>query len=290
MWNKLNDFYRNNVDNFLIHVPIPGVLASAVFIARKYDSWHALVVGVLATFLIPFHAYLTTKATHNKLKESELREKELDVWKKELDGHKWLLSTIKEMIIRKLKRFKNYEYPLDEKEYIDAVMKILDMLRQFYSHYADDPVNEFRVTFFKIGKDHTYLESQFYSTPTGDPPSSHGDAERQKEIFNKNRSQSLAVAIWRELTPKIAENEKEINYLYPQQKEKIKSIIGFPICSGDISEDALIGIITIASNKEFFKKADIKRHKEYIDQFILRIIFEYHKWEAFSRSKNDTKE
>ncbi len=162
-------------------------------------------------------------------------------------------------------------------------MKNLDMLREFYVHYSGEPDNYFRVTLFQVSEDGKYLVSKFYSTKDGEPHASHGDETRQRENFNKNRSQTIAVSAWRDLRPKIVESEKEINYLYPQHKDKIKSIIALPIFSGDISEDNLIGIITVASSKEYFRRTDMERHKEYIEQFTLRIVFEYCKWRALKK-------
>ncbi len=285
MWNGLRSFYRKNLDNPFINISIPGALSIAVFIARYSPEWYSISTGIVASSLIPLHAYLVADATRSKIQETKLLEKELDLWKNELQGHKWLLNSIKEMIIRKLLKFKKHGYLFDEQEYKDAIMKNLAMLRQFYSHYSSDPGNEFRIVFFKVGNDRKYLESQFYATPDGDRPASHGNTERQKEIFNRSKSTSLAVEVWKDLKPKIAENEAEIAYSYIQQNEKIKSLIGLPVCSGDISEDNLIGILTISSNKEFFKKADLKLHKEYIEQFILRIVFEFNKWENSKQSK-----
>jgi len=277
---KLNAFYEKQTGNLYLHLVAPSFLAAIVFAASKFDKWYIILVGVLAAAMIPIHTYLSMTAAKTKIDAA-------DLLRKELRRHKWLLGSIKEMVIRKLKRFKQKEYPFDEAEYIDAAMKNLAMLRQFYSKHTGDPENEFRVVFFKIGQDQKYLESQFFSTPNDDPPSSHNNTERQKAQFNKSRSQSLAVSAWKDLSYKIAENEDELTYLYAQQNQKIKSIIALPVCSGDVSEENLIGILTISSNKYFFKTADINRHKEYIDQFTLRFVFEYHKWEASKAKKTE---
>lgn len=272
MIKKISEFYSNNITSLWVQILIPSGLGGIIYVAKQYpEKTFADVIGIAAIFLLAIHAYLISNTTITKLKE-------VDFWKKELKGHKWLLNTIKEMVTRKLHKFKNTGYLVGESEYREAIMKNLSMLLKFYQRYSDDPDNSFRITYFKKSGDANFLESIFYATEDGEPPYSHGDIERQREIFDKNSSQSLAVTAWKELRPIIAENEIEITYLYPQQTDKIKSIIALPVFSGSISEDNLIGIITIASNKkEFFKRIDIERHKDYIDEFLLRIVFEFFK-------------
>ncbi len=283
---RITKFYEKNINNIWLNVILPASLASVIFLSKQ-DYLKLILpagisiplglppsLGVFATMALAFHAYFSAAASKVKLKE-------IDFWKKELEGHKWLLNVIKEMIQRKINKFKNNSMPgsVDD-EYRNAIMKNLDMLRAFYSHYFHDPENTFRVVLFHPSDDKKYLVSKFYSTIDGEPPSSHDNVQRQKELFDRSRSQSLAVAAWKDLSPKIAREEKEIKYLYPQQQEKIKSIIAYPIFIGDKSEDNFLGVITISSKKPYFQNEELDKHCDYISEFALRVEFEHCKWRA----------
>ena len=282
---KITKFYEQHINNFWLNAVFPAGLAAVVFLSkqdylklllpenREIPFFLPPLFGVFATIVLALHAYFSAAASKIKLKE-------IDYWKRELEGHKWLLNVIKEMVQRKIKKFKyNNEIKRDD-EYRDAIMKNLDMLRAFYSHYFHDPDNTFRVVLFHVSDDKKYLVSKFYSTIDGEPPASHGNLQRQQELFDKSRSQSLAVAAWKDLCPKIAKDEKDISYLYPLQREKIKSIIAYPIFVGDKSDDNFLGVITISSKKAYFQNEELEKHCDYISEFALRIVFEYCKWRA----------
>ncbi len=282
---KIVKFYERNINNFWLNPILPACLAAIAFLSKQ-DYLKILVptnvtipvflppaMGALATVLLAFHAYFSAAASKIKLKE-------ITFWKKELEGHKWLLNVIKEMIIRKIKIFKKSGATNRDDEYREAIIKNLDMLRAFYSHYFHDPENTFRVVLFHVSDDGKYLTTKFYSTIDGEPPSSHNNLQRQKELFDRTRSQSLAVASWKDLSPKIAKDEKEISYLYPQQREKIKSIIAYPIFTGDKSEENFLGVITVSSKKAYFQNEELEKHCDYISEFALRVVFEHCKWRA----------
>lgn len=284
---KIQKIYERHISNFWLNAVLPGALTAIVFLSKK-DILESLlpasvtipkilppIVGIIATLTLAFHAYFSAAASKVKLKE-------IDFWKRELDGHKWLLNVIQEMIRRKIKKFKKNEKPNCEDEYRDAIMKNLDMLRAFYDHYFHDPDNSFRVVLFHASDDRKYLTSKFYSTFDGEPPSSHNNLQRQKELFDKSRSQALAVGAWKDLSPKMSRDESEVFYLYPQQREKIKSIIAYPIFTGDKAEENFLGVITISSKKPYFQNEDLNKHCDYIAEFALRIVFEYCKWRTLN--------
>jgi hypothetical protein len=286
---RLIKYYQSNIDKLWLNALIPALLALTIFIARYFKSDLFFFLGIVATFLLPMHAYAIGRASKNQIKECEIWKKELSYYQTELSMHKWLLIAVSEMIQRKLQRFRNSAYSFDEGEFRQAVMKNLEMLRKFYSHFNNDPGIFFRTVFFQPSDDGKYLISKFYSTPNGDPPLSHDNIERQKVIFDRRTGQALACATWRDLSPKVAENTTEIHYNYPLQKDKIKSIIALPVFSGNPSDENFIGVITVSTNaEEFFKKSELERHKEYISEFALRIDFEFCRWRAIQSSKKTT--
>ena len=264
---RLYEFYEKHFHSLWLQVFIPGGLASIVYITRLSTNKFSALTGIGATILIPLHAFLLGKALKSKYKESEF-------WKRELERHKWLINSVQEMIFRKINIFKEKGYVVGEEEYRHAVMKNLEMLREFYLHISGDPDNIFRIVFFQPKDD--YLIPVLWSTPNGEPPHSVDHVELQKEYFHRSRGQTLAVSALKDLEPKIAEKESEIHYNYAQQREIIKSIIAYPIFRGSTRDENLIGIIVISSSEEgFFRNSDLTRHTDYIYQFAIRIQFEY---------------
>lgn len=280
-------FYKRYSDNFFLQALVPAFLAAVILITTRFFIPYKLyvipsmIISVIATLLIPLHAYLLFRARKEVSIEKTQIERKMEYYKNELAMHKWLLYVIREMVQRKVQKFREREYPIGEKEYRNAAMKNLDMLREFYEHFKNDPAVHFRTVFFQPSEDGTFLRSTFYSTPNGEPPSSHGNDGRQKEIFNKTRSQTLAVSAWRDLSPKIAENPEEISYTYPQQRDIIKSLLAFPVFSGKLVAEDLIGIITVSCNEaSFFSRHELDRHKDYISEFAMRIDFEFCKLQS----------
>jgi putative methionine-R-sulfoxide reductase with GAF domain len=110
---------------------------------------------------------------------------------------------------------------------------------------------------------------------------SHNDIETQKIRFNKDTSTTEAVKAWRNREVCIAEKESDIPYLYNQQKSKYKSIIAYPIFENNDCAKQVIGVISVTSSRNaFFIMQDIDRHKNYIEQFALRLVFEYCKLQS----------
>jgi hypothetical protein len=159
-------------------------------------------------------------------------------------------------------------------------------LREFFSDYANDPQNHFRVTYFKPSDDGQYLITKFYANADGTPPVSHNDIETQKIRFNKDNSTTEAVKAWRDKEVCIA-NHPDIVQQYNQQKTKYKSIIAYPIFDNNDCAKQVIGVISVTSSlKDFFKEQDILRHKDYIEQFALRLVFEYCKLQSNNNAKS----
>lgn len=271
-------YYEKNLEKAWFRAVIPGIFAALAFSAKYIKNTWFIVIAGIATFAIPVHTYLISKASETKLNQ-------VDYWKTELKLHQWLLNVIKGMLLKKMGRFRKQSRPIPAEEYSNAVTANLVALREFYSDYANDPQNHFRVTYFKPSDDGQYLTTQFYANADGTPPVSHDDIDAQKKYFNRDTSPTLAVTAWKNRDVYIAERESEITYIYSQQRSKYKSIIVCPIFENNDSTKQVIGIISITSRKEFFKKQDIDRHKNYIEQFALRLVFEYCKLQS---NKNAT--
>lgn len=266
-------FYEKHLEKAWLRALLPGLFAAIVFAAKYITySWFIFIAG-LAAFALPLHTYFISKASEAKLNQ-------LDYWMTELKLHQWLLNVIKGMLLKKMARFRKQANSTPAEEYSNAVTANLVALREFYSDYAHDPQNLFRVTYFNPSDDGQYLTTQFYSNADGTPPVSHGNNEKQKLFFNKDTSQTLAVLAWRNRSVYIAEKESDISYIYSQQKDKYKSIIAYPIFENNDSAKAVIGIITVTSRKEFFKMQDVERHKNYVEQFALRLVFEHCKLQS----------
>lgn len=227
----------------------------------------------MAAFAVPLHTYLISKA-------SEAKRNQVEYWISELKLHQWLLNVIKGMLLKKMERFRKQSRLSSVEEYSNAVLANLVALREFYSNYAHDPQNNFRITYFKPSDDGQFLMTQLYANADGTPPVSHQDIEAQRKYFNRDTSPTLAVASWRNREIYIAEKESEITYIYTQQKDKYKSIIAFPVFENNDATKPVIAVISITSSKEFFKKQDVERHKNYIEQFALRLVFEYCKLQS----------
>ena len=265
--------YEKHIARFWLSAIIPGLLAAIVLFAKYIDKWWYIAAAFLATLAVPIHTYLISAASETKLKE-------VNYWKAELELHQWLLNVIRGMLLKTMDRFKSQAVSASAEEYSQAVMANLVALREFYASYDHDPQNHFRVTYFKPSDDGQYLTTKFYANADGTPPVSHGDIEAQKKYFNRDTSPTLAVSAWKNRDIYIAENESEISYLYNQQKDKYKSLIACPIFENNDSTKSVIAIITITSRKEFFKKQDVERYKNYMEQFALRLVFEHCKLQS----------
>ncbi|HEX9021072.1 MAG TPA: hypothetical protein VF903_07410 [Nitrospirota bacterium] len=266
-------FYEKNLDRFWLRAIIPGLLAAVALFAKFVDRLWYIPIAVLATLAIPIHTYLISKSSEAKLNE-------VTYWKFELELHRWLLNVIRGMLLKKMDRFRKQTVSSSVEEYSQAVMANLVALREFYASYDHDPQNHFRITYFRPSDDGQYLTTKFYANADGTPPVSHGDIEAQKKYFNRDTSPTLAVAAWKHRDIHVAEKESEITYMTSQQKDKYKSIIACPIFENNDTAKSVIGIITITSRKEFFKRHDIERHKNYMEQFALRLVFEHCKLQS----------
>lgn len=253
---------------------MPGLLAASTVAVKFYDNKSVRIVAVAAPILLAVHAFFTARVAKSKLDN-------IKYWENELQNHKWLLIALRAMVQRKLDKVRDDDVPLGEIEYRDAIIKNLTALREFYTHFASDPDNHFRIVFFLPDESGAYLVPKFYATSDGTPPHSYNDPNRQREIFHRERSQTVTVSVWKDGVTKIIESEEELQYTHPQQRNIIKSMIAYPVFLHDKSGNRLLGIISITSSvKGFFKRQDQKRHENYISQFALRLEFEYCKWHA----------
>ncbi len=281
MKTKILGFYEKHLDNVWLRAIVPGAFAALVFLAKYVDQPWFIVVALTATAALPIHTYLISKASGAKLTE-------VNYWISEVKLHQWLLNVIKGMLLKKMERFRNRVNSSPAEEYSNAVIANLIALREFYIAYAYDPKNHFRITHFRPSDDDRYLITQFYSNADGTPPSSHGDIEAQKKYFSRETSTTLAVEAWKNRKSTVAESEREINYLYSQQRDKFRSIIASPVFENNDVTKRVIGVITITSSKEFFQKRDLERHKNYIEQFALRLVFEFCKLHSGNKPNNKT--
>lgn len=271
-------FYEKHIGKIWLGAIVPAFLSGLAFSAKFVSNFWLIFLAGMAASLIPIHSFLISKA-------SETKRKEVDYYTTELRLHQWLLGVIKGMLLKKMSRFRNHSTPSPE-EYSNAVLANLVALREFYSNFAHDPRNNFRITYFKPSEDGQFLRTENYTNADGVPPFTHGDIEAQRKYFDRDTSRTLAVKAWRNREITVAENESEINYFYDQQKDKYKSILVFPVFENNDASKPVIAIISITSTKEFFKRQGIGWHKNYIEQFALRLVFEYCKLQSIAASRS----
>lgn len=273
MKKRVKQFYLKKSERALFNVWIPAILTVVVFASRYAPQEYGFIGGIIATILIPTHAYILKIARDAKLNE-------LDFWKKKSINYSWLLNSIEKLIYHKINTLKKgIDEHKQNKFKIESIWKNLQMLYEFYVHYFMDPTMKLKIVFFVPSRDNSYLISRFWYNESHQKPHSYENEIRQKELFAKHSSKSLAVKAWNTRKTEVAESEKEILHHYQGQEQTIKSIIAYPICGQKSSE--ILGIITVSANmNHFFKCSDITTHEEYIKQAAIRIALE------MSRIKN----
>ena len=274
----LLEFYKRNQESVILNVWIYALLSTVAFGGQLIpQKGLALIVGGIAILLVTFHGYLHQKA-------KMIRFAEVEYWRLKSKRYSWLLRSIRELIARKRNALEQKSAKTRAEFSAESIWKNLNMLYEFYTHY-DETVPEaisFRVAFFTPTVDGSSLTAKFHHYADGKKPHYSGNSSLEREIFHREKSQTVAVRAWNTKGIEIAECPGDIHYLYTGQDRFIKSMIAYPILTDEV--DRVIGVITVcADSPGFFKKDEVSKHEEYIGEFALRISLELARLERFER-------
>jgi hypothetical protein len=230
------------------------------------------IIG-MKSILEQIHTSLPTKFDEQSgiavLSQKGTTKKEivLNYYINELSYHKWIILFLAEVE----KRESHIIGKSEEQNARNSIMRVMYGLMNFFKFYSGEgPPNELIVVFLMPDKDNKYLVPIFYATENAEPPSFFLNKESQNKMFNIN-SNSVAVTAWRNGQILIAQSEADIARFDNFQREKVKSIISYPVF-GERQEDFL-GMITISSNVDlFFKEDERERYPFYIEPFATKIV------------------
>lgn len=274
MYNKLVAYRSFNV---LVNGGLGGVVFFSKTILADKNSALAMFIGICAIFLLATHTYMAQSYSIEKINEA-------GYWKTKFKRHTWLLDSIRILIGKKIAVFReNGIIPNDFRD--KSIKLILQMIYEFYkSCDLSESPQKFRIIYQEPstetqGNQEQYLSVKYWYYSDNGNPHYAGDEGEELKYFSLNidpnhpEKMNLPVKAYHSRKVEVFENSSEVPYHYDGQIQHVKSLISYPVVGED--DKTVLGVITVSSDQEdFFKRNKIPDHKEYLQEFGVRVAME----------------